>query len=207
MNDLMNKNEKTPAKIQVLHRYYRYTGFYSFVGTSLKKAIVPISAAILGLWLIDKFVFDFSDAMNHVVNNYSPLGILAIFFTSESILGLLPPEIFIYWSLKSANPIALLSLLAILSYLGGVVAYFIGKGILHIPSIHNYLENKIAHHITNVRKWGGFLIIVGALLPLPFAISSLAAGLINYRFKNYLLFGLLRLLRFYIYAYALFNII
>jgi len=62
-------------------------------------------------------------------------------------------------------------------------------------------------HIKNARKWGGFLIVVGALLPIPFAISSLAVGMIRYRFTYYLLFGLLRFLRFYIYGAAIFSLI
>ena len=54
---------------------------------------------------------------------------------------------------------------------------------------------------------GGFLIVVGALLPIPFSIISIAAGIINYKFRNYLLFGLLRFVRFYLYAIVIFNVI
>ena len=69
------------------------------------------------------------------------------------------------------------------------------------------METKMAKHIKNTRKWGGFIIVVGALLPVPFAMTSMAAGLIKYRFRTYLLFGLLRFARFYLYAIAIFNIV
>ena len=64
----------------------------------------------------------------------------------------------------------------------------------------------MVRHMNMIRKWGGFLIVVGALLPIPFSMTSIAAGLIQYRFKNYLLFGLLRFVRFYLYALVIFNV-
>ena len=114
------------------------------------------------------------------------LGIFVIFFASESFLGLLPPEIFIAWTDQTVHPFANLALLSLLSYLGGVVSYGIGRGVLYIPSVHNYVEIKIEKQIENIRKWGGILIVVGALLPLPFSIASMAAGIIKYDFKTYL---------------------
>jgi len=65
----------------------------------------------------------------------------------------------------------------------------------------------MAKHIKNAQKWGGFLIVVGALLPVPFAISSLAAGIIRYKFSYYLLFGLLRFVRFAVYGAAIFSVL
>jgi membrane protein DedA with SNARE-associated domain len=58
-----------------------------------------------------------------------------------------------------------------------------------------------------LRKWGGLIIAVGALLPLPFAIASMAAGMIKYDFKAFLLFALLRFLRFAIYGFAIYQMI
>ena len=72
--------------------------------------------------------------------------------------------------------------------------------------------NKINHvtmkkYLKMIRKWGGFLIVVGALLPIPFSITSITAGLIQYKFRNFLLFGLLRFVRFYLYAVVIFNVL
>jgi membrane protein DedA with SNARE-associated domain len=69
------------------------------------------------------------------------------------------------------------------------------------------MEVKMSKHIVNMRKWGGFLIAVGALLPLPFAIASMAAGMINFNFKNFLVFALLRFLRFIIYGFAIYQML
>ena len=62
----------------------------------------------------------------------------------------------------------------------------------------------MSKHIINMRKWGGLLIAVGALLPLPFAMAAMAAGMIKFNFKNFLLFALLRLMRFVVYGFAIY---
>lgn len=193
---------------KLLHQYYNYTGFYRFVGNSLKKAILPIVLFLGALLALNEYVININTVLVTVTETYSPLGIIAVFLASESIgLGLVPPELFIAWAGKSAMPITFLSLLALASYVGGILAYFAGQAIKKIPSVHRAMETKMSKHIKNTEKWGGFLIVVGALLPIPFAITSVAAGIINYKFRYYLLFGLLRFVRFYGYALVIFKIV
>lgn len=190
---------------KLLHQYYSYTGFYSFVGNSLIKAAIPILLFIGALVCVHFFVIDIETILEYITENFHPLGIFSVFLASESILGLIPPEIFIGWAGKSEFPNLFLFLLALCSYIGGIISYFMGRGIASIPSVFVYLEVKMAKHIKNMRKWGGFLIVVGALLPVPFAISSMAAGIIKFPFGSYLLFGLLRFLRFFIYGVMIFG--
>ena len=131
--------------------------------------------------------------------------IFGVFLASESILGLIPPDIFIAWTKNTESPLLYLAILAFLSYLGGVIAYFMGMAIAAVPSINKHLYGKMSKHIINMQKWGGFLIAVGALLPLPFAIACLAAGMINYSRKHFFLFGLLRFFRFIIYGFVIYS--
>ena len=205
----MKKDAKSKKKsrIRLLHQYYSYTGFYSFVWKSVKKAILPIVLFVAALWAIDRWVLDIEQMLVTVTETYSPLGIISVFFASESLLGLIPPELFIAWSGKSSSPILYLSLLALASYLGGVISYFIGRWMTKIPAVHEAIEVKMAQHIKNTRKWGGFLITVGALLPIPFAMTSIAAGIIKFPFPSYLMFGLLRFVRFYLYALVIFEMV
>ncbi len=195
------------SRFKLLHQYYSYTGFYSFIGNSLKKAILPILAIVLGLLLFNAYIYNINDGLKRITEIYSTEGILSIFFLSESFLGLVPPEIFIAWSKKTGHPILYLAFLASLSYIGGIISFFIGKAALRIDSIKNYLENKMAKHLKNTKKWGGFLILSGALLPIPFSITCIAAGMIQYPFKGVVTFGLFRFARFAIYALAIFQIV
>ncbi len=204
----MSSGSKTwKSRIKLLHQYYRYTGFYSFIKLSLKKSIIPILAVIAIILGINYFVIDLNSALVSITETFNTTSILAIFFASESVLGIIPPEIFIAWTKKLSQPVLYLSILALLSYLGGIISYITGRSISKIPKVRQAMEHKMAKHIKNTRKWGGFLIIVGALLPIPFAMTSIAAGFIKFRFRSYLLFGLLRFARFYLYAVAIFNIV
>lgn len=204
---MLQEKPKKKSRIKLLHQYYSYTGFYSFLGSSLLKAIPLILLFVGGLLSIHFFVIDVNDLLDKITATFPAFGVFTIFFISESILGLIPPELFIAWSSKSATPGLHLSLLALLSYTGGIVAFYMGRAITKIQSVHEYLEVKMAKHISNTRKWGGFLIVVGALLPIPYSLTTLAAGIIKYPLNSLLLFGLLRFVRFYIYAIAIFNIV
>ena len=199
--------KRKKSKTRLLHQYYKYTGFYSFVADSIKKVSIPVVILIITLFLFNKYVFTIDDGLELLSETFSRTGVLITFFISETLLGLIPPEIFIAWSKKTANPIANLAILASISYFGGLLSFFIGKTILKITSVKNYLEIKMAKYLKNTSKWGGFLILIGALLPVPFSITCMAAGMIKYPFKGVVFFGLFRFLRFALYAWAIFSVV
>ncbi len=189
-----------------INRYYRITKFYTFLKDTTIKAGITILVIGLLLLGLEHFFLDFNALLDKLITTFSPLAILVVFTISETFLGLIPPEIFIAWSAKSAEPLLFLLLLASLSYLGGIIAYWIGKLLFRIKSVRHHLENKIAGHIANLRKWGGFFVFVGAMLPIPHSVVSMACGLIRYDFRHYLLWALFRYLRFGIYALVLFRV-
>ncbi|MDG1743840.1 MAG: short-chain dehydrogenase [Polaribacter sp.] len=199
------KTKKEIAKL--MHSYYSRTGFYMFILESLKKAFIPILSVVILLFFVDRYLFNINEVLTSITEVFSKLGIFSFFFTSETLFGLVPPEIFIAWTKKTSEPVLNLTILAALSYFGGLLSYFIGEKSLKIKAIKTYLEVKMAKHLKNSKKWGGFLILVGALLPVPFSISCMAAGMIKYPFKNVILFGLFRFVRFALYALAIFQVV
>ena len=199
------KSKAPKSRFQLLHQYYSYTGFYNFVWNAVKKALPFIILAIGVIYVINHFV-DINQGLIHLTEILPVYGVLIFFFLSETLLGLVPPEIFIAWAGKLNYPWVYLSLLAFLSYFGGLVSYYIGNLITKLPAIHNYLEVKMEKQLKNSKKWGGFLIVVGALLPLPFSISCMAAGIIKFPFKSVVIYGSLRLLRFLIYGLVIFHV-
>lgn len=198
----MQKQKKSRAKL--LHQYYKYTGFYAFIWQNTKKALIPLGLIIGALLYINYKVMSINEMLLFVTQNYSDTSIFTLFFVSESFLGLLPPDIFIAWTKNTGNPLLYLTFLALLSLFGGIISYYKGRTFLLIPKINDYLEGKMSKHIKNMQKWGGFLIAVGALLPLPFAMACLAAGMIKFPQKQFFIFASLRLLRFVIYGYAIY---
>ena len=199
--------ERNSAKrLELINRYYKITRFYPFLKDVAVKGSIAAIAFVLVVLGLELFVLDINMFLNNLVATYSPQFIFSFFLISETVLGLIPPEVFIAWASKSVTPWLFLLLLATMSYIGGIISYFIGNRMFLIPSVKNHLENKIARHITNLRKWGGFFVFVGAMLPIPHSVVSFASGLIKYNFKHYLLWALFRYVRFAIYAAVIFQI-
>jgi membrane protein YqaA with SNARE-associated domain len=202
------KKKKSNSQRAILtHHYFSRTGFYLFVWTSLKKAFLPILGVVLLVYLVNEYVFNINEGLQHMTETFSRIGILIFFFISETFLGLIPPEIFIAWTKKTDAPLFNLFLLSTVSYLGGLLSYFLGKLTLKINSLRDYLEVKMEKNLRNSKKWGGILILVGALLPLPFSVACITAGMIKYPFKNVAFYGLFRFARFAIYAWAIFQVV
>jgi len=206
MQPTNSRPKSDKSRLQLLHQYYTYTGFYTFVWNAIKKALPYVAALIVLMAIINQFV-DINAVLVSITNALPIYGVLAFFFTSEALLGLVPPEIFIVWSGKMVNPLLFLTVLAFLSYFGGLMSYYIGHLLTKKPAIHNYIEAKMENHLKKSKKWGGFLIIVGALLPVPFSISCMAAGLIEFPFRKVISYGSLRLVRFAIYGVIIFNVL
>ncbi len=193
-------------RLGLINRYYKITKFYSFLKDTAFKGGIIIVFFVLLLLGVQYFIMDINELLINMVAMFSPILTFSLFLISESVLGLIPPEVFIGWAAKSQTPWLFLFILATMSYFGGSVAYFIGNRLLLIPAVNRHIETKIAKHISNLRKWGGLFVFIGAMLPIPYSIVSLACGLINYNFKHFLFWALFRYLRFVIYALVIFKI-
>lgn len=207
----MQKSVKEKKKVRFqpdrAHKYYKITGFYSFVIESIKKSMPPVLIVVAILVFLHFFVIKIPAALELAVQELPDAGVLAFFYVSETLLGLIPPELFIAWAGETSEPLLNLVLIATLSYLGGFTSYWIGRRALKIKSLHEYLEVKMAKQLVMARKWGGILIAVGALLPLPFSMASLVAGMLKYPVKSWVLVGLLRFLRYALYGAAIFSLV
>src|SRR3989339_615477 len=130
-------------KLVVLNRYYRITKFYDFLkGTAIKGGLA-ILLFVAVFVVLEYFFFDFNALLNTVVETFSTTSIFVTFLISETFFGLLPPEIFIAWSAKSITPWLFLFIIATLSYVGGIFAYFIGNQFNRIPLVKRHIEMKI----------------------------------------------------------------
>jgi len=138
--------------------------------------------------------------------------VFVIFTISESFLGLIPPDFFIVWTKQlgseiGVNPWLLTFVLASLSYLGGMISYFIGMRLIHIPKIHDWAIEKYGELFQNLKKWGGFFVVISALLPIPFSIVLMVCGITGYPFKWAAYLSIFRFFRFGLYALFLFTLI
>lgn len=166
--------------------------------------MIPILAALM---LFENFTPGFEYYFGQLSLLVGQEYILSLFFVSETLLGLLPPDLFIIWAKQFTSPYAVVALLALLSYGGGLLAYFMGVKLLKINRLSHMINVKFAKQFAMLKSWGGFIIVVAALLPLPYSTMCLGAGMLKYSFKTFLFLGIFRIARFFVYAAVLFQVI
>jgi membrane protein YqaA with SNARE-associated domain len=164
--------------------------------TSL-KIVALYFAIVIPLVLIAKSLIDLDQVFHYLTDNFSDGLVLIIFLISESLLGMIPPDLFMIWATKFDSPILILTVLGLLSYIGGIFSYLIGYWLSTRPKIKAYSERALNKYILLAGKWGGAFIIISALFPFsPFSMVVMAVSLLKYPFRFYLLFGISRIARF-----------
>lgn len=161
------------------------------------KIILIYLAVMVPAVLIGKYVIDFDAVFKFITTRFQDWFVLTVFLLSESLLGMIPPDFFVIWSAKFSSPLLMVTILGVLSYVGGVISYYIGFLLLKRKRIKAYSERVLDKYIGMVRKWGGAFIIISALFPFsPFSMVVIAVSLFKYPFRLYLIYGLSRIIRF-----------
>jgi membrane protein DedA with SNARE-associated domain len=134
------------------------------------------------------------------------LAMYLIFMGSEVFFGIIPPEIFMAWAAEPGDStyyILTVTFLAFISYGAGVLGYWIGR-FLNKAVLYRYARRRFfTQYEVFFRKFGGFLIFVAAITPLPYSAVCMMVGSVNYTFNRFLLISLARFLRFGFYSYLL----
>jgi len=201
-----NKNVKPRTfsrKTWLTHEFLKRSGRYRFIIQNLWK--LALSLILLGvvIGLVNHFFIDIDVLMEGLFSRFSDWAILAVFFASESLLGLIPPDLFIFWTATFRSPWLMITVLALLSYGGGIISFYLGKNLQRFPAISNWVHFKFRQQVLVFHKFGGLLIFVAALTPLPFSPISVIAGAVEYPFKSYWKMALSRILRFFLYGFLL----
>lgn len=194
--------------IRERHLHYRDRGFYRYIGLAIIKIIFFYIVFLIVATLVGKYLLNFNHLYTHMINSLQDWSVILIFFISESFLGMIPPDLFVVWSAKFESIFLILTILGILSYLGGIISYQIGTWIAQMPIVKSYTERALEKYIIMVQKWGGVFIIVAALFPFsPFSMIVIAVSLLRYPFRYFLLYGLTRITRFLILGFLYIEIL
>ena len=172
-------------------------GFFRYLGKSVLIIVLVYALLVLLAVLIGKYLVDFNQLFQGMIDRLSDRLVVVLFFLSESFLGLIPVDLFVIWSQKFSHPLPSLVMLGVLSYAGGIVSYGIGDWISRRKRIREFTEKRLENYINFVRKWGGAFIVVAALFPFtPFSMVVIALTLLQYPFRWFLLFAIARICRF-----------
>jgi len=197
--------KRIPQFLKAYHLLLVRTGGYTFLRSNLLKLGASI-LIILGLfYLIDGYIINIDDAMAWVTQILSPAGLISLFFFSEVSFGFITPELLIVWADETLKPNWMLTLLATLSYTAGIVSYFIGRFWSTRKIVRERILERNATTMDQLRRFGGLLIILAALTPLPYPIVCQLSGMNKYPFKYFVWITLVRFLRFGLYGALLFS--
>ncbi|MBM3177397.1 MAG: VTT domain-containing protein [Bacteroidetes bacterium] len=174
---------------------------FQFLIKNLIKGLAWFAVIIVAYLLVQKELNVYREQISKVGNNMFLL--LTIFTVSEIVFGILPPEIFMLIWKTMGDPFVYtinLAILTFISYGAGVVGYFIGLKFSKLPGFRTIHERWLAPYDRQLRKYGGFLVIVGAVTPVPFSATCMLAGSVNLPFRQFLLITISRIVRFAFYG-------
>lgn len=96
-----------------------------------------------------------------------------------------------------------IALLASVSYMAGFIGHRIGTYLNQSKFYRLMKRNFFGKYERYINDFGGFIIIVAALTPVPFSGIAMMMGSLRYPLKRYLLFALFRFVRFGVYAFII----
>lgn len=132
-----------------------------------------------------------------------PVVIYLIFLASEVIFGIIPPELFMIWSLRNellSQYILNVAGLSVISYLAGMIGYYTGSHFSNTQLYKTLQKNYLGKFEKHFTRFGGFLVVVAALTPLPFSGICMLMGAVKYRYRSFLIISTTRFLRFAAYG-------
>jgi membrane protein YqaA with SNARE-associated domain len=190
---------------KLYHILLQRTGGYDLIRQNVNKLIGSVLGIIALFYAVDTFIIDIDSATAWLTKILSAEGLIAIFFASEISIGLVSPEILIVWADETEFPVLTLGLLASISYVGGLVSYFIGRYLSTRKLIRERLIMRYATTMRQLKRFGGLLVIIAALTPLPYPIVCQLCGINKFPFKTFALLTLVRFLRFALYGLVLYK--
>lgn len=188
--------------------YLRYKGYFHFVGGNVLKIAFLYTLVIIALVYIGRSLLDLNQIFGQIVEIYSDVEVLVIFFVAEATLGCIPPDLFMMWTAKFTHPVAMLALLGVLSYGGGIVAYYLGSWLAQRKKIRAFIERRLRRYIRLTQKWGGAFITIAALFPFtPYPLVIIAVSMLKYPVRKLYIFGLTRIIRFVVQGMIMINVL
>ncbi len=161
-------------------------------------------AIALGFYKVSFSYLDLSSLKNQISFDFPSFFVFTLFFMSEVILGIIPPELFMIWAISS-KPIGsylfYVVTFSFLSYIAGFTAFLFGK-YLHNTWLYEFMKkNIIGKYERKISAFGWLVIVVAAITPLPFSATCAVVGAVGFDRKKYLFYSSARFLRYAIYGF------
>lgn len=134
--------------------------------------------------------------------------LLGIFTVSEVVFGIIPPELFmLIWQSKGilSEYVVNLTYLTMISYAAGVLGYYIGRYFSKTSLYQRINDRYLKQYDRQLKKFGIYIVLVGAVTPVPFSATCMLAGSVNLPIRDFLLICISRILRFAVYGWMVWS--
>ena len=175
----------------------------SFLWKNLLRGLIWFAIIITAYILASEDLKVYQKEINDIGDRL-PL-LLGIFTVSEIIFGIIPPELFmLIWQSKGvlSEYVVNLTYLTLISYAAGVLGYYIGHYFSKTKLYRKISDRYLKQYDRQLKKFGIYLVLVGAITPVPFSATCMLAGSVNIPIKDFLLICISRIVRFAGYGWA-----
>ncbi len=173
------------------------------------QGFIWLAIILVAFLLTEDFIQEnFKEHIDVIKDN--PFITFGIFFGSEVIFGIIPPVLFMTtWKMlvnvSLFEYVVDLSIMTVLSFVAGVIGYYVGKNFSR-TSIYQKIEGRyLQQYNKQLKKYGAFLVIVGALTPVPFSGTCMLAGSVEIPFKTFIIACSTRVFYFLIYGWIVWS--
>ncbi len=175
----------------------------SFLWRNLIRGLIWFAVILTAYILAAEELAVYQKEINNVGDRL-PL-LLTIFTISEVVFGIIPPELFmLIWQSKGvlSEYVINLSYLTLISYGAGIIGYYIGHFFSKTPLYLQMHQRYLKQYDQKLRTYGLYLVLVGAVTPVPFSATCMLAGSVNTPIDKFLLICISRIIRFAGYGWA-----
>jgi membrane protein YqaA with SNARE-associated domain len=175
----------------------------SFLWKNLLRGLIWFGVILTAYILASEDIKVYQEEINSIGDRL-PL-LLGIFTVSEIVFGILPPELFmLIWQSKGilSEYIINLTYLTVISYGAGVLGYYIGHFFSKTAIYRRISDRYLKQYDNQLKKFGLYIVLVGAVTPVPFSATCMLAGSVNLPIRSFLLICISRIIRFAAYGWA-----
>jgi membrane protein YqaA with SNARE-associated domain len=174
----------------------------SFLLKNLARGLAWFAVIITAYILASGELSVYQEEIKNLSSNF--VLIFTVFTVSEIVFGIVPPEIFmLIWQTQGVMSayIINLAILTVISYGAGVLGYYIGTTFSKTRLYRRFHVQYLHRYDRQLKRYGVYLVLVGAITPVPFSAMCMLAGSVNLNLKNFLLISLSRVARFAAYGW------
>ncbi len=164
---------------------------------------------LVGLIFLIALIFEpqINEFADWMIDNFGFAGLGASVFIADLMISPIPPDAALYligqstmheqWGLW-------VPLLGLVSSIAGICGWLIGRRLQHVRFFRRIIVTFGREHKGQIRRFGFWMVVIGALTPLPFSLTCWLAGIFKLPLQTFVLAALVRVPRFVLYYWAIF---